>query len=71
MNAQVQPASEELTEGDGEGTAERDREGENEKQDAERYMKQAKLTRQIGAILDLTTEDMIRNVFGTQNPREI
>jgi hypothetical protein len=59
-----------LTEGDGEG-AERDREREGEGEDAERHRKQAKLTQQVGAILDLITEDIIRNVFGTQNRREI
>jgi hypothetical protein len=40
---------EELTEGDGKG-AERNREGKGE--DAERRRKQAKLTRQVGVILD-------------------
>jgi hypothetical protein len=59
---------EKLTKGDGEG-AERDREGEGE--DAERRRKQAKLTRQVGAVLDLMTEDTIRNMFGTQDRREI
>jgi hypothetical protein len=58
----------ELTEGDGEG-AERYREGEGE--DVERCRKQAKLTWQVGAVLDLITEDIIRNVFGTQDRREI
>jgi hypothetical protein len=60
----------EPTEGDGEG-AERDREREGEGEDAERRRKQAKLTRQVGAVLDLITEDTIRNVFGTQDRREI
>jgi hypothetical protein len=41
----------ELTEGDGE-RAERDIEGEGDEEDAERRRKQAKLTRQVGAILD-------------------
>jgi hypothetical protein len=59
---------EELTEGDGEG-AERDREGDEE--DAERRRKPTKLTRQVGAVLDLITEDTIKNVFGTQDRREI
>jgi hypothetical protein len=58
----------EPTEGDGEG-AERDSEREGE--DTERRRKQAKLTRQFRAVLNLTTEDAIRNVFGTQNRREI
>jgi hypothetical protein len=65
---------EELTEGDGEGEGiERDREGEGEGEgeDAERRRKQAKLTRQVGAVLDFITEDRIRNVFGTQDRREI
>jgi hypothetical protein len=61
---------EELTEGDGEG-AERDREGEGEGEDAERCRKQAKLTQQVGAVLDLIPEDTIKNVFGTQDRREI
>jgi hypothetical protein len=67
---------EELTEGDGEG-AERDREGEGEGEgekegeDVERRRKQAKLTRQVGAVLDLITEDRIGNMFGTQDRREI
>jgi hypothetical protein len=61
---------EELTEGDGEGS-ERDGEGEGEGEDAERRRKQAKLRRQVGAVLDLMTEDTIRNVFGTQDCREI
>jgi hypothetical protein len=63
---------EELTDEDGE-RAERDREGEREgeREDAERRRKQAKLTRQVGAVLDLITEDTIRNVFGTQDRREI
>jgi hypothetical protein len=62
----------ELTEGAGDG-AEMDREGkgEGEGEDAERRRKQAKLTRQIGAVLDLITEDTIRNVFGTQDRPEI
>jgi hypothetical protein len=65
---------EELTEGDGEG-AERDREGEGEGEgegeDAERCRKQAKLTRQVGAVLDLITRDRIRNMLGIQDRREI
>jgi hypothetical protein len=61
---------EELTEGDGEG-AERDREGERKGEDAERGRTQEKLTRQVGAVLDLITEDTITNVFGTQNRRKI
>jgi hypothetical protein len=60
----------ELSEGDGEG-AEMDREGDREGEDAERRRKQAKLTRQVGAVLDLITEDTIRNVFGTQDRTEI
>jgi hypothetical protein len=62
---------EELTEGDGEGAAERDRGGEKDGENAERRTKQAKLTRQVGAVLDLITEDRIRNVFETQDRREI
>jgi hypothetical protein len=61
---------EELTQGDRE-RAERDREGEGEGEDAERRRKQAKLRQQVGAVLDIMTEDTIRNVFGTQNRREI
>jgi hypothetical protein len=61
---------EELTEGDGKG-AERDREREEKGEDAERRRKHAKLTRQVGAVLDLITEDTITNLFGTQDPREI
>jgi hypothetical protein len=63
---------EELTKGDREG-AERHREGEREKdgEDAERSRKQAKLARQVGAVLNLITGDMIRNVSGTQYRREI
>jgi hypothetical protein len=59
---------EELIEGDEEG-AERDSEGEGEH--AERPGKQAKLTRQVGAVPDLITEDRIRNVLGTQHRKEI
>jgi hypothetical protein len=65
---------EELAEGDGEG-AERDREGqkegEGEGEHAGRRRKQTRLTRQVGAVLDLITEDTIRNVSGTQDRREI
>jgi hypothetical protein len=57
---------EELTEADGKGT-EWDREREN----AQRPRKQAKLTRQIEAVLDSITEDTIRNAFGTQDHRRI
>jgi hypothetical protein len=60
----------ELTEGGGE-RAERDREGEGEGEEAERRRKQAKLTWQVGASLDLITEETIRNVSGTQDRREI
>jgi hypothetical protein len=59
---------EQPAEGDTEG-AERDREGEGE--DPERRKKQAKLTRQVGAVLSLMTEDTIRKVFGIQDRREI
>jgi hypothetical protein len=63
---------EELTEGDGDGEgAERDREGEREGEDTERRRKQAKPRRQVGAVLDLITEDTIGNVFGTQDRKEI
>jgi hypothetical protein len=57
-----------LTEGEGEG-AKRDREGEGE--DAKRRRKQAKLTRQVAAILGSIIEDTIRNVFGTQDRSKI
>jgi hypothetical protein len=60
---------EELTEGNRERAAERDR--EKEEQDTERHKKQAKLMQQAGVVLDLLTEDTIRNVFETQDRREI
>jgi hypothetical protein len=60
---------EELTERDAEGTAERNREGEGE--GTERRRREAKLTRQVGAVIDLITEDTMRNVLGTQDRREI
>jgi hypothetical protein len=60
----------ELTQGDGE-RVERDREREGEGEEAESRRKKVKLTRQVGAVLDLIPEDTIKNVFGTQDRREI
>jgi hypothetical protein len=60
----------ELAEGDGE-RAERDMEGEREGEDVERGRKPAKLTRQVGAVIDLIAEDRIRHVFGIQDRRDI
>jgi hypothetical protein len=42
-----------------------------EGEDAESHRKPAKLTWQIGALLDLITEEMIRNLSGTQDHTEI